>query len=195
MRVFKPADKAMYERMIKGSHLSDKWTIGLYPLALSFLEAREQFGDRPGTDRIDGIGRDFRERLQDKAANRHSGMRYRQLSGIHDLIAEEQQVKVHRPLAPADCPDAAEPLFDLLKDMEQPDRIESRLQHGGSVQEHPLTGWPADRFGLVKRTHLTDNHAFGTDQGCDRRVEHTVTVAQIAPQGDIREICHMTGAS
>ena len=66
----------------------------------------------------------------------------RQLGRVDDSIVKEQQVEVQRPLAPADRPDPAEPRFDLLEDVEQRERVERRLEHGGGVQEHPLTGGP-----------------------------------------------------
>ena len=56
--------------MIKGSISSDKGTRGSISLAGSPVEIRQDLGDRPFRDRIDGRRRDFRERLEDEPAGR-----------------------------------------------------------------------------------------------------------------------------
>ncbi len=118
------------------------------------VEVRQHLDHGPFRDGIDGVGSDFRERLEDESTNRQPGMRNGQLGRVDDPIVEEQQVEVERPLAPADRPDPAEPRFDLVEDMEQGARVEGRLEDGGGVQEQPLTRRAADRLGLVERADL-----------------------------------------
>jgi hypothetical protein len=71
-------------------------------------EVCQQFQDRPLPDRIDDLRCDFGERFQDEAAVRVPGMGHDQLGRLDDPIAEEEQVEIQGPLAPADGPDPAE---------------------------------------------------------------------------------------
>ena len=86
-----------------------------------------------------------------------SRMRDGQLRRIDDPVAEEQQVEVQGPLAPVDRPYSAEPGFDLLEDVEQGERVERRLEHGGGVEKHPLARRAADGLGLMERADASDD--------------------------------------
>ena len=108
----------------------------------------------------------------------------------HDLIIEEQQVEVERSLAPTYGPGPAESLFDLLENVQQAERVKSRLQHGCGVQERALTGRSADRFRLMERADVPDDDPARAPQGRDGSLERALAVAQVAAQGDAGERGH-----
>lgn len=109
--------------------------------------------------------------------SRHAGLGNGQLGRVDDLVTEQQQVEVQGPLPPADRSGPAELFFDLLENAEQRKRVNSRLQHGGGVQVQPLTGRAADRFGLMERADLLENHSGRRGQGCESPFQGAPTVA------------------
>ena len=76
-------------------------------------------------------------------------------------MAEEQEVQVERPLAPADLADPTRFLLDPLKHLEELVGVEGRIQVSRRVHERPLAGRTSDGFCFVKRTDSADDHAGG----------------------------------
>ena len=83
------ADAAVCERMIKGRLATDKRMNPTNSLTWHRFEARKQVGNRSFGDRIDGVGGDFREWLEDEPAHGHARMGNGQLRGVDDLIVEK----------------------------------------------------------------------------------------------------------
>ena len=86
-------------------------------------------------------------------------------------------------------------VFDLLEDVEQRERVERRLEHGGGVQEQPLTRRAADRFGLMERADLPDDHARRAAKAAIAPSSVASAVAQIAAQTDQASDGHDDGST
>jgi len=82
--------------------------------SLVLVELRQDLGDGPLRDRIDGCRGDFRERFEDEPTRGESWMRDAQL-GVSIIWCRRATSRGQGPLAPVDRPCSAEPRFDLLR--------------------------------------------------------------------------------
>src|SRR5207302_1835626 len=110
--------------------------------------------------------------------------------GLDVPLAEEQEVEVERPLTPADRADPSRAPLDVLQNVEQVERAESRLDCGCRVEEGPLSPRAADRRRFAIRADSADDAIGPLPQRGDGRIELRLAVAEVAPQSDQRQGAH-----
>jgi hypothetical protein len=176
--------------MIKGRLPSNKGPQWLNLLARSLFKCGEQLADCPPGDGIDGLGSNLGEWLEHETTPPQPRMGDGQLRRAYDLIREKQQVEIQGPRAPANDSNPAKLRFDLLKNPEQPVRVEIGLQDGSRVQILSLTGWTSHGFGFVKRAYVPDTDPLRPGQSRDCSLERGTAVAQVAAQTDPGERQH-----
>ena len=137
-RVFKPANVPIRERMIKASHPSDKGTSRLNSLAslasrsasrsriVRFVTGSTASGAIPRADRV----------RSDVPSGAGAESSIPVCRTIRSSKSNKSRSSVRSPQWTDPSP--AEPLFDILEDVEQGDRVKCRRQQGGGVQERDL---------------------------------------------------------
>ena len=104
---------------------------------------------RPPCHRILPVGRDLRERLQDKPSLSEPWMRYDEIRRVDDVVVVEDQIQIERSRRTGKRAFATESLLDVEQSDEQIVRRERRLPYCRRVEEGCLLA-DADGSRVVK---------------------------------------------
>ena len=109
-----------------------------------------ELAHRPVQDRMHCVRRQFRQGRQDKRPLVQTGVRRLHVIGSNHRITQEQQIEIKRARRIAKAPRPAQASFNAKERLDQPCRVQCRLQFQDGIQECRLV-LVTDRVRLVER--------------------------------------------
>ena len=142
-------------------------------------EGVEQGADGFVQARVDEVGGNFGQGLEDETAFVETGMGEGEAGFVDYLAAVEEEIEVDEARLPADAADAAHVGFDLEEDIEQVSRRESGFDGDDGIQIRRGIGGAADGGGFDGSGFMCDFDAGDLRQARDGRCEIGGAVAEV----------------